>query len=108
MITGKNYENSSERKIFRFRDPELHPQKDFDADAKFPPRYPTLTDDEKLDVAEFIDFIFANREAVANDENLHFHIRDHENRPTTTELAVPTDAPREIFGTRIRGATTCF
>jgi len=93
MVSDKNYQNPSDRKIFRFRDPELHPQKDFDAEAKFPPRYPELSDNEKLDVAELIEFILANREAVAANENLHFHMRDHENRPTTTKLEVPADKP---------------
>ncbi len=93
MVSGKNYQNSSERKVFRLRNPELHPQKDFDAEAKFPPRYSELADDETLDVAEFIDFIFANREALANNEHLHFHMRDHANRPTTTRLEVPADEP---------------
>jgi hypothetical protein len=93
MISGKNYQNSSKRKIFRFRDPERWPQKDFDPEAKFPPRYPDLDADEKLDVAEFIEFILANRDAVAADENLHFHMRDHANRPATTELEIPSDHP---------------
>ena len=98
MISGKNYQNSKDRRIFRLRDPKLHPQKDFDPDAKFPPRYPTLTDDEKLDVAEFIEFILKNHEAIANDESLHFHMRDHENRPDTSNLEVPADHPAKYNG----------
>lgn len=93
MVAGKNYRNSSRRHVFRLREPELYPQKDFDANAKFPPRYPTLDDEEKMHVAEFIDFLLANREAVAKDEDLHFYVRDHENRPATTNLSTPEKIP---------------
>ena len=90
---GKNYQNSSRRKIFRLRDPELHPQKDFDPTVKFPPRYPDLNENQKLDVAEFIDFLLTNREAVESNDDLHFYMRDHENRPATTELPAPDQEP---------------
>ncbi|MCF7845689.1 MAG: hypothetical protein K9L85_00445 [Candidatus Peribacteraceae bacterium] len=93
MITGRNYQNSERRRIFRLRDPELHPQKDFDPTVKFPPRYPDLDEEQKMHVAEFIDFIFANRKAVENDDDLHFYIRDHENRPATTQLPIPDKIP---------------
>jgi hypothetical protein len=93
MTSDKNYQNSGNRHVFRLRDPELHPQKDFDASAKFPPRYPDLNDNQKNDVAEFIDFLNANKEAVANNDHLHFHLRDHDNRPVTTDLEISEKIP---------------
>jgi len=93
MIAGKQYQHSEDRTIFRLRDPELHPQKDFDPNVVFPPRYPDLTDDEKLHVTEFVDFIFAHRDEIVRKDDLHFRIRDHENRPSTTNLPVSDKIP---------------
>jgi len=90
---NKNYQHHQNRTIFRLRDPKLYPQKDFDPSMDSPPRYPTLADDEKLHVAEFIEFLLANDEAVETNEELRFYIRDHESRPPTTELLVPEDKP---------------
>lgn len=95
MVLGKNYQNSAQRHIFRLRDPELFPQKDFAASTKTPLRYSELSDEQKLDVAEFITFVIENRVAIDNNEVLHFHMRDHENRPTTTKLSTPKNTPKD-------------
>jgi hypothetical protein len=52
--------------------------------------YIDLDEKEKLHVAEFVDFIFANRDDLLGKE---FHLRDHSERPDTTCLTVPEDTP---------------
>ena len=56
-----SHQDHKERKIFRLRDPKSNPQKDFDPKVKTPPRYKLLNDEEKLHVAEFIDFLKSNK-----------------------------------------------
>ncbi|MFH0834203.1 MAG: hypothetical protein V2A63_02330 [Patescibacteria group bacterium] len=85
MIAGKHYQGSSGRNVFRLRDPELHPQKDFNPDVKFPPRYPGLDAEQKTHVVEFIDFVLTHREAIMLGHDLNFHLRDHANRPTAEQ-----------------------
>lgn len=52
--------------------------------------YQNLDENEKLDVAEFIDFVCANPDSLLGAK---FHLRDHTKRPDTTCLSVPENIP---------------
>jgi len=95
MTLFHDYKNSSRRNIFRLRNPELNIQSDFDSTLTIPSRYAELNEDEKKSMDEFINFIFAHREEIKNNENLHFRIRDHENRPVDIKNETSKEKPHD-------------
>lgn len=62
-------------------------------DGTTPADYTRLTVDEKLCVAEFVDFLHARRSDPPTARRRKFFLRDHANRPAGTQLATPATAP---------------
>jgi len=93
MTASKHYEDSSDRHLFRLHEMDARPNHGFDLSAASPAGYAELTDDEKMSVAEFVEFLLGRREEMPADQRNAFRMRDHDNRPMTTELSAPADAP---------------
>jgi hypothetical protein len=93
MTTAHSYSNPEGRKIFRLRDFANRPNHGFDLERPTPDGYVELSEADKISVAEFVNFIFNQREEDGPIHDGHFYLRDHENRPLTTELATPAEAP---------------
>ena len=81
------------KNTFSLHNPDKAAQKEYDLSASAPIGYKELDENKKIHIAEFSEFIFANREGIAIGKDLQFHIRNHDNRPMMTELAVPEDKP---------------
>jgi hypothetical protein len=90
-MLGHSYQNFKNRTIFRLRDFDTRLHNDNDVRVNIIEKYKKLSEDEKLSTAEFINFIFVYREEIASGKQLHFYLRNHVNRPQTTELVVPKD-----------------
>ncbi|MFH1375201.1 MAG: hypothetical protein ABIH35_00855 [Patescibacteria group bacterium] len=88
-MTSASDKAPADRNVFR-----LHSSpKDSQQEKSTPSYYLDLSDKDRLHVAEFSEFILANREDISAGKNLDFYIRDHEKRPATTVLPVPADSP---------------
>lgn len=88
-MTSPSDEKPTDRDVFLLRSNKEAAKQEQSA----PSYYPELSDEDRLHVAEFAEFILANREDISAGKNLDFHIRDHEKRPATTVLPVPLDTP---------------
>ncbi len=93
MTVQHKYTNPTGRNVFRLRDFTNRPQHGFNLECSEPDGYAKLTDEEKLSISEFVDFLFGRRKKDDETEHDHFYMRDHDNRPTTTELETPAVAP---------------
>lgn len=93
MTLTHHYEHPETRRIFHIRDLASRPNHGFDLAAPTPAGYAELSEHQKLDVAEFIHFVFERRDDVPGEARMSFYIRDHANRPVTTQLEVSADAP---------------
>lgn len=93
MTLTHHYEHPEGRRIFRIRDLASRPNHGFDLAAPSPAGYADLAELQKLNVAEFIHFIFERRDDAPGEARINFYVRDHENRPLTTQLEVPAQQP---------------
>jgi len=92
MTLKHSYQVSDKRNIFRLRAQTDRPDHGHDLKAGTPADYADLNEAEKEGVAEFIAFLVW-REEETGEARDHFYMRDHDNRPQTTELEIGEDMP---------------
>lgn len=93
MTIGHSYSNPTGRHIFRLRDFGARPEHGFDLEQPTPDGYTQLAESEKLDTAEFVDFLITRRSETDPEKREHFYMRDDFARPATSTLTAPADAP---------------
>jgi uncharacterized protein YfbU (UPF0304 family) len=93
MTLNHDYENSQDRNVFRFRKQDDSLREGFDLKSNTPHDYAELSEDEKLSVAELMDFINAKKEDLEKGELPHFRMRNHDDRPQTTNLEIGKNSP---------------
>lgn len=83
------------RASFWLHDISLRGQGRFDTAAASPAGYAQLTEEERLTVAEFAEFLMKRREDPAGAQRRKFFLRDRSSRPAegAAVLPCPADAP---------------
>jgi len=93
MTLHHSYKHADKRNIFRLRRQEDRPGHGHDLQLGSPAGYGELNKREQESIAEFIAFLGWREDQEEHEARDHFYMRDHSNRPQTTELTIGADTP---------------
>lgn len=94
-MSKRSYSNPAGRNVFRLHDFENRPNHNFDLDNLKPAGYADISDEEKLSLAEFTVFLIERRRESNLEKRNNFYMRDHDNRPLSTQYEIPQDMPAQ-------------
>lgn len=99
--------SDSLRASFWLHDISLRGQERFDTAAASPTGYDSLTEEERLTVAEFIEFLMKRRADPAGEQRRKFFLRDRANRPASEPAALPCPADAPIRYSELAAEERC-